>query len=97
MVRTIIAILLALTGYLQYRLWVGAGSLAETDQLQARVERKQAANEILDHRNSVLRAEIVELRNGLDAIEEKARSELGMIKKGETFFLLVDGRDSSSD
>ena len=95
--KAIVAVLLVITCHLQYRLWVGAGSLAETDLLQSRAERMTSANEILEHRNGILRAEIVELRNGLDAIEEKARSELGMIKEGETFFLLVDSRDAGEN
>ena len=72
------------------RLWIGEGSLAHVSALQAQVTRKAAENEVREQRNQVLRAEIIELKSGLESIEEKARSELGMIKKGETFYLLVD-------
>jgi cell division protein FtsB len=71
-------------------LWVGEGSLAQVSGLQVRVERESAENSIKEQRNRVLRAEIVELKSGLESIEEKARSEFGLIKEGETFFLLVD-------
>ncbi len=53
--------------------------------------------EILEYRNRILRAEIAELKEGLESIEEKARSELGMIKEGETFFLLVNRKDGGKD
>ena len=76
--------------YLQVRLWIGEGSLAHVSTLQAQVTRKSAENEVREQRNQVLHAEIIELKSGLESIEEKARSELGMIKKGETFYLLVD-------
>jgi cell division protein FtsB len=75
---------------LQFRLWVGDGSLAETSALEERVSKAGNENLIKSNRNRILRAEIIELKNGLDSIEERARSELGMIKTGETFYLLVD-------
>jgi cell division protein FtsB len=71
-------------------LWVGEGSLAQVSGLQVRIERESAENMIKEKRNQVLRAEVVELKSGLESIEEKARSEFGLIKQGETFFLLVE-------
>jgi len=88
--RWLIAGLVLIVLFLQGRLWVGIGSLAQVSGLQVRVERESAENSIKEQRNRVLRAEIVELKSGLESIEEKARSELGLIKEGETFFLLVD-------
>ena len=75
---------------LQFRLWVGEGSFAHVNGLQAKLDKAQVDNEVKKRRNDVLRAEIRDLKNGYDALEEKARSELGLIKEGETFFLLVE-------
>ncbi len=50
----------------------------------------QSENRSISQRNAILKAEIIDLRSGLDAIEEKARSEFGLVKQNETFFLLVD-------
>ncbi|MFT4721459.1 MAG: cell division protein FtsB [Candidatus Azotimanducaceae bacterium] len=88
--RGLIVGLVLIVLFLQGRLWLGEGSLAEVSGLQVRVERESAENSIKEQRNRVLRAEIVELKSGLESIEEKARSEFGLIKEGETFFLLVD-------
>jgi cell division protein FtsB len=88
--RWLIAGLVLIVLFLQGRLWVGEGSLAQVSGLQVRVERENAENSVKEQRNRVLRAEIVELKSGLESIEEKARSEFGLIKEGETFFLLVD-------
>ena len=93
--RIFAAILVLLFLGLQFRLWVGEGSLAETNALEERVSKVGNENLIKSNRNRILRAEIIELKSGLDSIEERARSELGMIKAGETFYLLVD--ESSED
>ncbi|MDP7357735.1 MAG: septum formation initiator family protein [Pseudomonadales bacterium] len=94
MIRIALLFLLTLIVAFQYRLWVGEGSFAEASILEKRAVKQQTAIEILEYRNRILRAEIAELKNGLQSIEEKARSELGMIKEGETFFLLVNRKDS---
>jgi cell division protein FtsB len=88
--RWLIAGIVLIVLSLQGRLWVGEGSLAQVSGLQVRIERESAENSIKEQRNQVLRAEVVELKSGLESIEEKARSEFGLIKQGETFFLLVD-------
>jgi cell division protein FtsB len=88
--RVFIAVLGFVVLGLQVRLWIGEGSLAHVNALKERVETQALANESKVQRNKVLRAEIKDLKNGFDAIEEKARSEFGMIKEGETFFLLVE-------
>jgi cell division protein FtsB len=75
---------------LQYRLWIGNGSLTEVNHLQQEKESIIAENELLNERNDSLAAEVLDLKQGLDAIEERARSEMGMIKKNETFYQLVD-------
>jgi cell division protein FtsB len=85
----ILALLVVLAG-LQSRLWLGEGSFAHVNTLQAKVSRKVAENSVKVQRNKILRAEIIELKRGLESIEEKARSEFGLIKEGETFFLLIE-------
>lgn len=88
--KIIIPILILMIAGLQYRLWVGEGSIAETLSLRERVGKVSTENLVKTNRNLILRAEIIELKSGLESIEERARSELGMIKEGETFYLLVD-------
>lgn len=75
---------------LQYRLWVGEGSLAEVWGLKGKITEQESHNQRLRERNEQLKAEVADLKQGLEAIEERARSELGMIKEGETFYQLVD-------
>ncbi|MEH6358954.1 MAG: cell division protein FtsB [Pseudomonadales bacterium] len=74
---------------LQYRLWVGENSLAELWGVKAKIEAQDAINTDLQARNDALKAEVADLKQGLEAIEERARSELGMIKDNETFYQLV--------
>jgi len=88
--RILIAILLLMLVGLQSRLWVGSGSFGHVNGLQKKVAQADATNMVKEERNKVLRKEIRDLKNGLDAVEEKARTELGLIKEDETFFLLVD-------
>lgn len=75
--------------YLQYRLWIGDGSMAALVQLQSEIEKQSEENSRLLERNRLLNAEVLALRNNSDAIEERARTDLGMIKKGETFFMVL--------
>jgi cell division protein FtsB len=86
----VLLILVVLLGWLQYRLWVGQGSLQELHQLHRAVDRQSAEVVELQARNQDLRAEVDDLREGRDAVEERARSDLGMIRKKETFFLVVE-------
>ncbi|VAW73178.1 Cell division protein DivIC (FtsB), stabilizes FtsL against RasP cleavage [hydrothermal vent metagenome] len=75
---------------LQYRLWVGDGSLAEVWDLYQQVEAQREENRQLQERNQTLEAEVQDLKKGLGAIEERAREELGMIKKDETFYQIIE-------
>jgi len=88
--RIIVVILVLMTVGLQVRLWIGEGSLAHVSGLRIEVDRQTAENKRRQRRNEILKAEIIDLRDGLEAIEAKARSELGFIKEGETFFLLLE-------
>jgi cell division protein FtsB len=75
---------------LQYKLWVGEGSVAQLRDLKAQVEVQEQENLGLAERNQVLEGEVLDLKTGLDAVEERARSEFGMVKEGETLFIVVD-------
>lgn len=86
----ILLVLLLLLGWLQYRLWFGKGGQQEVDALQDQVTQQAYDNTGLKQRNDVLAAEVRDLKSGEAAIEERARSELGMIKPGETFYRVVD-------
>ena len=83
-------VLLVFIAGLQARLWTGQGSFAHVNGLEEQVSLRAAENESRRGRNAILKAEIQDLKQGLEAVEDIARSELGLIKKGETFFLLVD-------
>ena len=83
-------ILLLLLAGLQYRLWVGNGSLAQVTDLTQQIADQRAENEILLERNRVLDAEVLELKKGMETVEERARHELGMIKEGETLYQLAE-------
>ncbi|MDZ7663164.1 cell division protein FtsB [Thiohalophilus sp.] len=88
--RILIAILLILFVTLQYDLWVGDGSLATVWHLHQEVEKQKQENRELKARNRALEAEVEDLKQGLDALEERARDELGMIKEGETFIQVIE-------
>lgn len=99
--KSVIAILFVLLLILQYRLWFADGSLAEVHRLEGQVERQQTQNDSLRERNRALAAEVRDLKSGLDAVEARARSELGMVGEGETFYQVVEpaerGRDRGGD
>ena len=82
-------LLLAFAG-LQAKLWWGGGGVREARQLEARVEAQQRENARLQLRNDALSAEVDDLKSGEAAVEDRARSELGMIKPGETFYRVVE-------
>jgi cell division protein FtsB len=74
---------------LQARLWIGQGSVAEVVALEREFGSLSATNDELRARNERLEVEVAEFRNGLDSVEEMAREELGMVRQGETFYVLV--------
>ena len=88
--RWLVAVLLVITIGLQYRLWFGEGSLEQLSVLEKELNQQKIENKRLEERNRILTVEIKELREGSDSIEEKARTEMGMIKEGETFYLIVE-------
>jgi|TARA_B110000116_G_C16777269_1_gene556386 cell division protein FtsB len=81
---------------LQYRLWVGEGSLAEKSRLARDIALQESENVALRERNRQLAVDVLELKTGLDGIEERARYDLGMVKKGETFFMIVDDKPEAT-
>ncbi len=85
---TIIFILLLVL--LQYRLWFGNGSMREVYQLQDEMAQLEVENNKLLERNRSLAAEVSDLKQGEAAIEERARSEMGMIRYDETFYQIID-------
>ena len=89
--RLIGLLLLALLLWLQYRLWLGDAGLPAAHGLQLRVEAQREENRGLAQRNALLAAEVDNLKSGEAAVEERARSELGMIRPGETFYRVVEG------
>tara|TARA_Y100000588_G_C13761806_1_gene714345 strand:- start:178 stop:447 length:270 start_codon:yes stop_codon:yes gene_type:complete len=74
----------------QFQLWLGEDSVRELNMLQTELDAQSQINAEIEERNRLLEIEVVELKTGLEAVEERARSELGMIEKGETFYLLLD-------
>lgn len=75
---------------LQYQLWLGEDSVRALNLLEGELQAQQEINDKLTARNEVLEVEVLDLKNGLEAVEERARSELGMIGKDETFYLIID-------
>ena len=74
---------------LQYKLWLGERSVRVLKNLEAELALQLEHNEFLESRNARIEIEIMNLKNGLEAVEERARSELGMIKKDELFYQLI--------
>jgi len=93
--RAFTALLLIVFSLLQYRLWFGKNSVPDYLALQEDVTRQQLANEKLKQRNKLLYADTDDLKLGTEAIEERARNELGMIKENETFFRLIPSKDNA--
>ncbi|NNE63370.1 MAG: cell division protein FtsB [Gammaproteobacteria bacterium] len=95
--KIIIGILIILLIGLQYKLWFGDGGLSEVVQLSRELESQKEKLRLLEERNRILEAQVLDLQNGLDAYEEKARNDLGMIKQGETFIQLIPAEKFSDD
>lgn len=89
-IRIIMVALLVLLASLQLRLWHGPGSLADLHRLNSTIAVQTEKNTTLQARNRHLQAEVGDLKQGLAAVEALARSELGMIRQGETFFQIIE-------
>lgn len=88
--RLLFFLLVFLLIWLQYQLWLGKGSENEIRQLQQAIEKQKEENALLAERNAALQAEVKDLKEGVQAIEEFARSEMGMIKEDEVFYQIVE-------
>lgn len=88
--KALTLIFVILIALLQYPLWLGKGSWLRVWELNRKVAEQQEKNAALKARNDALNAEVTDLKSGRAAIEERARSELGMIKQDEVFFQVVD-------
>ena len=93
--RSLILTLLLVLLALQVKMWFGEGGYSDVKRLAIRVEEQAQENEVLAQRNRELQAEVEDLRQGLHAVEERARSELGMVKENEQFYQVVPGNQNS--
>lgn len=82
-------ILVALIALIQYPLWLGKGSWFRVWEVDRQIKAQRDKNDNLHIRNTVLEADVRDLKQGLEAVEERARSELGMIKQDEVFFQVL--------
>ena len=88
--RFLIAVLIVVLCLLQYRLWFGDGNLLVLRRYQQRIEELEEEARKLRDRNQSLRTEVENLTKSTDAIEERARQDLGMIRKDEIFFQIIE-------
>ncbi len=88
--KTIIAALAVLFVLLQFKLWLGEGGMKDVWALDEAITTQAEKNARLKERNQTLFAEVDDLKQGLEAIEERARYDLGMIREGETFYQVID-------
>ena len=95
--KILIGVLILLLIGLQYKLWIGDGSLSEVVQLSRELDIQKEKLRLLEEKNRILEAQVLDLQSGLDAFEEKARNDLGMIKQGETFIQLIPSAQGEID
>ena len=88
--KALILLLVCLLALVQFRLWVGEESLAEVWRLRQAITQQSSENVLFKSRNQRLEAQVRDLKNGLEAVEERARLELGMVRKDEIYFLIVE-------
>jgi cell division protein FtsB len=94
--KVIALVLLILLVWVQYKIWLQDGGIPEVIQLQQEVEQTRQEVLELQQRNSSLEAEVRDLKTGLEAIEERARSEMGMIREGEVYYQVIDRHKEDS-
>ena len=94
--RYLVITLLVILALLQYRLWFSPGGLNDVNELEQAKQELADENERLSERNDSLTAEVIDLQWGLEAVEERARSETGMIKSDEVFYQIIDNPDQSN-
>lgn len=94
--KRLVVIFIVLLSVLQYRLWFGENNWLEYRGLEKQIRSQKASNAKLIARNQVLKEEIFELASGTEALEERARNELGMVQEGETFYRVVNSASQLS-
>mgnify|MGYP000672188459 CR=1 FL=1 len=92
--RWLLLALVLILALFQYWFWLGEGGLLKQSALEKQVLEQRQENAILKERNAALEAKVRYLKDGLEGIEERARHDLGMIKEGETFYMLPDKNTS---
>ncbi len=93
--KPLIIILLVVLALLQYRLWFSPGGFPDVGELNQAKQELVEENERLQERNDALAAEVIDLKHGLEAVEERARSEIGMIKSDEVFYQIIESSDQA--
>lgn len=93
--KIIIAVLIVVLVGLQYRIWLSDDGAREVSRLRSEIDAQRTENDKLRERNRTLAAEVQDLKKGTTAIEERARTDLGMIGKSETFYHVVEPRDAA--
>lgn len=86
----LIALLAIALAALQYRLWYGRGGIGDLAELHSARDAQSLENRRLRERNRALEAEVADLKSGLEAIEERARTEMGMIREDEVFYQIIE-------
>jgi cell division protein FtsB len=94
--KLLAAILGALIVLIQYPLWLGKGGWLRAWEMDRQLEAQRAGNRLREARNAALGAEVRDLKQGIEAIEERARYELGMIRDDEVFFQIVEPQSVTS-
>jgi cell division protein FtsB len=89
-VRLLAAVFVALTAAIQYPLWLGKGGWLRYWDVDRQLAEQRAKNAQLEARNGALAAEVKDLKQGLEAVEERARYELGYVRPDEVFFQFVE-------
>ena len=90
MLRVFAGVLIALLLGLQFTGWFGKGGMRDVRKLEHQITMHEKELEVLRNRNSKLAAEVMDLKQGLEAVEEIARSEMGMVKEGEIFYQVIE-------
>ncbi|MBT7753388.1 MAG: cell division protein FtsB [Gammaproteobacteria bacterium] len=92
--KLVFVILLTLLIALQINIWIKKDGYKKMKEIENLIDLQTIENESLTKRNNRLKEEIKDMKNGQDAIEEKARTDIGMIKEGEEFFLINEGNEN---
>ena len=91
--RAVLVLLIGVLLYMQYTLWFGKGGIRDVQMMRTQIDQQNQEIAALKERNQSLSAEVLDLKEGLEAIEERARSEMGMIKQDEVFYQVIESPD----